>query len=50
LRFRETVVSLVEDFGLDGEGSAPAWNAAEWLALLPIKGNGKYESLKWKRK
>jgi hypothetical protein len=40
----ETVVTLVEDFQLDGTGSAPAWNAAEWLALLPIKGNGKYES------
>jgi hypothetical protein len=33
-----TTVKRVDDFELDGSGSSPAWNAAEWLPILPIKG------------
>src|SRR5258708_24878291 len=38
----ETVVNRVEDFQLDGTGTALEWNAAEWLTLLPIKSAGTY--------
>jgi hypothetical protein len=34
----QTTVTRVDDFELDGRGSAPAWNAAPWLAILPIMG------------
>jgi hypothetical protein len=40
----ETHVKPVDDFELDGTGNASAWNAAEWLPLLPIKGIGTYQS------
>ncbi len=31
-------VKRIDDFELDGTGSARAWNAAEWMPILPIKG------------
>jgi hypothetical protein len=31
-------VKRIDDFQLTGDGSAPAWSAAEWLSILPIKG------------
>jgi hypothetical protein len=34
----ETQIRRVDDFELDGTGSAGAWNSAEWLTVVPIKG------------
>jgi len=31
-------IKRIEDFELDGTGTASAWNSAAWLPLLPIKG------------
>jgi len=31
-------VKRIDDFELDGAGTAAAWNSAEWLPIIPIKG------------
>jgi hypothetical protein len=40
----ETAVKKVDDFNIDGTGTAAAWNSAVWLPLLPIKGTAIYTS------
>ena len=37
----EAVVKLVDDFELDGTGSATAWNQTGWMSIIPIKGASK---------
>jgi hypothetical protein len=37
-----THLQRVEDFAVDGSGRAPAWSAADWLPIPPIKGPGTY--------
>jgi hypothetical protein len=40
----ETTVRRVDDFELDGTGTAPAWDSAHWLPILPIKGIGTHQT------
>ncbi len=40
----ESPVKHVDDFQLDGTGRAEAWNHAQWLPLVPIKGVAIYAS------
>jgi Carbohydrate-binding family 9 len=34
----ETIVARVDDFELDGTGTVPAWESADWLTIQPVVG------------
>jgi hypothetical protein len=38
----QTVVNRVDDFELNGIGTASAWNHTDWLVLCPVKGIGSF--------